>query len=167
MRIGLGAIVPALRIALGIMVLLAASDLTAAEANLCSLLAPADVMPLLGVAQSGTLGASGLTCIWGDMSGMGGKRGLMIQAPSVHGGAAAAYNAVHAKETKNYPTQTKNEPGIGDQAFSALKNYGVMIMVLKNDRVLQLQYSISKGGSDSDLVALREVTRKAVAAFAP
>jgi hypothetical protein len=101
------------------------------------------------------------------MSGVGGKRGLMIQAPSVHGRAADAYNAVHAKEFKNYPTQTKDEPGIGDQAFSALKNYGVIFAVLTKDRVLQLQYSISKPGTDADLVALRAVAKKAVAAFAP
>lgn len=168
MRIGLSVVVvPALRIALGIMALIAASYSTAAEVSLCNLLAPADVAPLLGAAQSGTLGASGLTCIWGDMSGVGGKRGLMIQAPPVHGRAADAFTAIHDKDSRNYPAQTKDEPGIGDRAFSALKNYGVMFMVLTRDRVLQLQYSISKPGTDADLVALRAVAKKAVAAFAP
>ena len=51
------------------------------------------------------------------------------------------------------------------QAFSQLTSYGAQLMVLKTGRVLQLQYSTSKRGTNADLAALRGVAKKAIVAF--
>jgi hypothetical protein len=141
------------------------SIVATAQTSICNLLAPTDVAALLGTAQAGKPGASGATCVWGDMGAVGGKTGLMIQAPALDASAEAAFKANRDRAFKNTPAQTQDEPGIGDQAFSQLTSYGAQINVLKKGRVLQLQYSTSKRGTDTDRAALRGVAKKAVAPF--
>jgi hypothetical protein len=141
------------------------STAATAQNNLCRLLANADVAPLIGAAQPGKPDASGATCMWGDMGGVGGKVGVMIQTPPLGARADAAFKANRDRALKNAPAQTKDEPGIGEQAFSQLTSYGAQIMVLKMGRVLQLQYSTSKRGTAADLAALRGVAKKAIVAF--
>ena len=136
-----------------------------AQNYICNLLAPADVAPLLGAAQAGRPAANGATCVWGDMTAVDGKVGLTIQAPAVRAMAEAAFKANRDRAVTNSPAQTKDEPGIGDRAFSQLTSQGAQFAVLKSGRLLQLQYSTSKRGTDADLTALRGVAKKAVAAF--
>jgi hypothetical protein len=145
--------------------LAAGSNEVSAQNYICKLLAPADVAPLLGAAQAGKPDANGATCVWGDVAVVGGKVGLRIQAPAVRAMAEAAFNANRDRAVKNAPAQTKDEPGIGDRAFSQLTSEGARFAVLKSGRLLQLQYSTSRRGTDADLAALRGVVKKAVARF--
>ena len=58
-----------------------------------------------------------------------------------------------------------DESGIGDKAFSGQVSFGAVFVVLKQGRLLQLQYWTGKQGTAQDVAALRPVVRKAVAAF--
>jgi hypothetical protein len=164
MRFRLGAVRLTWHVVMVTAALEVGSNTATAQTNICNLLTPADVAPLLGAAQAGRPGANGATCVWGDMGAAGGKMGLMVQAPAIGANAEAAFRA-NRDRAQNAPAQTKDEPGIGDQAFSQLTSYGAQFTVLKRGRILQLQYSTSKRGADADVAALRGVAKKAVVAF--
>jgi hypothetical protein len=72
----------------------------------------------------------------------------------------ARQNAQSDKDVK-----MSDETGIGDKAFSAQASFGAFFMVLKQGRVLQLQYLTGSQGTIQDVTALRAVVKKAVAAF--
>ena len=61
--------------------------------------------------------------------------------------------------------KVSDETGIGDKAFSSQVSFGAVFMVLKQGRMLQLQYWTGGKGTSQDVAALRPLVKKAVAAF--
>jgi hypothetical protein len=61
--------------------------------------------------------------------------------------------------------KVSDETGIGDRAFSGEVSFGAIFVVLKQGRLLQLQYWTGSQGTSQDVAALRSVAQKAVAAF--
>ena len=128
-----------------------------------ALLKPENVAPLLGGTPSFTSTPQGMTCTW---TGAKAKRKLLVltyknsRVPGEFAFMGAQKNAQGKGNNK-----FSNEAGIGDKAFSVQESFGVVFMVLKNGRLLQLQYWTGGEGTSQDVAELRPVVKKAVAAF--
>ena len=61
--------------------------------------------------------------------------------------------------------KVSDETGVGDRAFSGQVSFGAIFVVLKQGRLLQLQYWTGNQGTGEDVAALRPLVKKAVAAF--
>jgi hypothetical protein len=138
-----------------------AEPLSAADAG--TLLKPENVSPLLGGTPSFTSTPQGMTGTW---TGSNPKRKLLVltyknsRVPGEFAFMGANKNA-QAKGNSKF----SDESGIGDKAFSVQESFGVVFMVLKNGRLLQLQYWTGGEGTAQDVTELRPVVKKAVAAF--
>ena len=79
--------------------------------------------------------------------------------------AEMAFMGARQGAARNGENKVTDEAGMGDKAFAALTSFGVAMVVLKQGRLLQMQYYIGGEGTAKDLDALRPVADKAVAAF--
>ena len=61
---------------------------------------------------------------------------------------------------KNARGTIADEPSIGEKAFSVLTSFGAAVVMLKQGRMLQLQYYTDGGGTAKDLEAFRPVAKK-------
>jgi hypothetical protein len=61
--------------------------------------------------------------------------------------------------------KVSDEDGLGDKAFSGQVSFGVVFVVLKQGRLLQIQYWTGSQGTSQDVAALRPVVQKVVTAF--
>jgi hypothetical protein len=132
-----------------------------AESDGCALLKPADLTTLLGGTPIANPNAGG--CIW-TVSGST-KKLVAINKYKANGPAAEmAFAGARGNAGKGGDVVT-DEAGLGDKVFSNLASFGVALMVLKQGRLLQLQYWTGAAGTAKDLDALRPVAKKAIAAF--
>lgn len=130
-----------------------------AQSDRCALLKPADLTALLGGTPIAKPNAGG--CIWAVS---GSTRKLLALKYSATGPAATMAFAGARKGAANGGTVT-DEAGLGDKAFASLASFGVALVMLKQGRLLQLQYWMGAAGTAKDLAALRPVAKKAIAAF--
>ncbi len=70
-----------------------------------------------------------------------------------------------ARQNAHNTGKVTDESGLGDKAFSVAGKGLLVVMIVKNGRLLQLQYMSEAGASAKDLDALRLIAKKAVAAF--
>jgi hypothetical protein len=75
------------------------------------------------------------------------------------------FAAARKSAARNGAVTVTDEPGLGDKAFASLESFGVALMMLKQGRLLQLQYWTGAAGTAKDLDALRPVAKKAITAF--
>ena len=148
--------------ALAFAVLVLQAGPLAAKTDACALLKATDVAPLLGGTPTSTTTPEGMTCTW---TGSNAKHKLLILTykDMVPGGVMfmGARQGAQAQEG----AKVSDETGIGDKAFSSQVSFGAVFMVLKQGRVLQLQYWTGGKGTSQDVAALRPLVKKAVAAF--
>lgn len=141
---------------------LLALPLTAlAEAHACTLLQPADLTPLLGKPVAGKPNAG--ACAW---SVDGSPRKLTIARLKKSGpDAEMAYAGARKNGGADPADKVTDEKGIGDKAFSVQTSFGVALIALKGGRVINLMFMAGAPGTEKDVAALRQVAKKAVAAF--
>lgn len=141
------------------LLLFSARPLLAASEG-CALLKPADLTALLGgtpIAKP-TAGA----CNW---TVPGTSRKLVATRLKATGNIAKMeFAAVRNGAVKGGKVVT-DVAGLGDKAFASHESFGVVLMILKQGRVLQLQYWTGAAGAAKDLNALRPIAKKAIAAF--
>jgi hypothetical protein len=144
-------------------VLLLHPVLLQAETDACALLKAADVAPLLGGTPVSKGSPEGATCTWTRANA---NRKLLIIAYKNKNipGDMAFMGARHGAEAEE-GSKVSDETGIGDKAFSAQTAFGAVFIVLKQGRMLQLQYWTKVQGTSQDVAALRPVVKKAVAAL--
>lgn len=130
-----------------------------AQADACGMLKPAELNALLGPGPTPTPHAN--SCLW---KGADGAHKLSLAKMKATGPAAEmAY--MGARQNAGRSGTVSDEAGLGAKAFATLTSFGVALTVLKQGRVMQMQYYTGGQGTAKDLDALRPVGRKAVAAF--
>lgn len=60
---------------------------------------------------------------------------------------------------------TIKETGIGDRSFAHMEQYGVSMLIIKDGKLMQLQYGAGNPGTDKDLNALLPLAKKVAGAF--
>ena len=133
-----------------------------AQTNACALLKAADVAPLLGGTPTSTTTPEKMACTW--TGSMAKHKLLILTYKNIVPGNVMFMGARQGAQGQE-GAKVSDEAGIGDQAFSVQESFGVVFMVLKQGRVLQLQYWTGGQGTSQDVAALRAVVKKAVAAF--
>jgi hypothetical protein len=133
----------------------------AAQGGACALVKAPDVAALLGGTSAPTGTPQGQGCAW---KGADPQRGLAILMYGNVPGAMAFAGARNGA-ARDAESQTADESGIGDKAFSITPSFGAAFILLKGGRMLQLQFWTGTRGTAKDRDALRVVARKAVAAF--
>ena len=134
----------------------------AAKTDACALLKAADVAPLLGGTPTNTTTPEKMTCTW---TGSNAKRKLLILTYKEMVPGNVMFMGARQGAQGQEGAKVSDESGIGDKAFSVQESFGVVFMVLKQGRVLQLQYWTGGQGTSQDVAALKPVVKKAVAAF--
>jgi hypothetical protein len=133
----------------------------AADLDSCKLLTATDVNLLLGGKSVGK--PSGSACTWTTTLN---PRGLVVAAlPEAGPAAERSFAAARAAAGQDPKVTVTDEPGLGDQAFAARTRFGIALFMLKQGRLLQLQYWAGGPGTAKDLVALRPVAARALAAY--
>lgn len=89
----------------------------------------------------------------------------LIAAKMMAAGPAAEMAFAGARKAAAKDGTVTDLAGLGDKAFAVLPSFGVALVMLKQGRVLQLQYWTGAAGAAKDLDALLPVARKAIAAF--
>jgi hypothetical protein len=134
-----------------------------AQTDACALLKAQDVAPLLGGAPTHTTTPEGQTCTW---IGARPDHKLVVLTYKNRGvPGEAAYSGARKGAESGGDTKISDESGLGDQAFSAQVTFGAVFMVLKQGRLLQLQYWTGSPGTTQDVAALKPLAQTAVAAF--
>jgi hypothetical protein len=134
-----------------------------AATGACALLKADDTAPLLGGAPTQTATPEGQACTW---TGANAERKLVVLTYKNRGVSAdAAFMGARKGAEAGGDAKVSDEAGIGDRAFSAQVSFGAVFMVLKQGRLLQLQYWTGHQGTGQDVAALRSAVQKAVAAF--
>lgn len=150
------------------------------ELHMCSLLSEADVAPIVGAHQIAQETKGGTTCVWGDPGEDPNKPRLLVQAPlfaprptdplsgvnTVTADQLASSfkaNRNHAFEDKT--SHAKNEPELGKDAFSALTDDGVEIIVMKKSSLLNVHFFTGKRGTSENIDTIRKVAAKVTASF--
>lgn len=134
-----------------------------ANTGACALLKAGDVAPLLGGTPTHKATPEGQACTW---NGSNPKRKLMVLTYKNRGvPPEAAFMGARKGAQAGENAKVSDETGIGDRAFSGQVSFGAVFVVLKQGRLLQLQYWTGSHGTSQDVAALRSVVRKAVAAF--
>jgi hypothetical protein len=150
---------------LGVLILavwMSAPGQLAAKTDACALLKAADVAPLLGGTPTNTTTPKGMTCTW---TGSNAKRKLLILTYEERVPGGVMFMGARQGAQSQDGAKVSDEPGIGDKAFSVQESFGAVFIVLKQGRMLQLQYWTGGPGTSQDVAALRTVVKKAVAAF--
>ena len=133
--------------ALVLVVLILYSGPLSAQTDACALLKANDVAPLLGGTPTHTAGPEGQVCTW---IGANGGQKLIVLAyknrPGVPSEAAfmGARNGAQGMDD----AKVSDEIGLGDRAFSGEVSFGAIFVVLKQGRLLQLQYWNGKPGDE-------------------
>jgi hypothetical protein len=150
---------PLFRLVLSSVILLAAPRAAWAEVQACTLLQPADLVPLLGKPVAGK--PSGTACAWNA----GGKK-LVVSSMTLPGGVAPGAFAESRKELAEDPDfKITDEKGIGERAFTGRSSGLVGLTALKGSRLLKVMFTTGGPESDNDVAALRQVARKVVSAY--
>jgi hypothetical protein len=156
------------------------TEKTSRELHMCSTLSEADVAPIVGAHQIAQETKGGTTCVWGDPSDNPNKPRLLIQAPLFAANPTNPLNGVTTVTTdqlqssfkanrsqafNDKSSHAKNEPQFGKDAFSALSDDGVQIVILKKTSLLNIRFLTGKPGTLENIEAIRKAAAKVVAVF--
>jgi hypothetical protein len=130
-----------------------------AQADACGMLKPAELTALLGPSPTPTPHPN--SCLW---KGADGTHKLSL-AKMKATGARAEMAFMGAHQNAGGSGTVSDEAGLGAKAFATLTSIGVALTVLKQGRLMQMQYYTGGQGTPKDLDTLRPVAKKAVAAF--
>lgn len=136
--------------------------IAAPQPDACALLKPADLKPLLG--GKPTAAANERGCLW-TASGNNRKLIVLQYRQAVGVPSDMAFMGAQRGAAKGGKGKLSNEDGLGDKAFASLESFGVSLVMLKQGRLLQLQYWTEAAGTAKDIKLLRPVAKKAVTAY--
>ena len=125
----------------------------------CALLKPEDVTALLGstpVAKS-----KNDTCAW-TVTGSPKK---LVVAKYPETGMLADMGYMNAEKSAAKGGTVVKVEGVGERAFARLNQSGVLLVTIKQGKLLQVLYSPGAAGTDKDVEALKPLAAKAIAAF--
>lgn len=134
-----------------------------AQADACALLKADDVASLLGGTPTHTATPEGQACTW--IGANAGHKLIVLTYKNRGVPGDAAFMGARKSAQADEDARVNDETGIGDRAFSGQVSFGTVFVVLKQGRLLQLQYWTGSQGTSEDVAALRPVVQKAVAAF--
>jgi hypothetical protein len=135
-----------------------------AQTDACALLKAGDVAPLLGGTPTQTATPEGGACTW--IGATAGHKLIVLTYKNMAGvPGEGAFMGARMGAQASEDAKVSDETGIGDKAFSGQVSFGAIFVVLKQGRLLQLQYWTGSQGTSQDVAALRPVVLKAVAAF--
>jgi len=149
--------------ALALAVLMLSAQPLPAQTDACALLKAGDVAPLLGGTPTHKASPQGQVCTW--IGAEAGRKLIILTYKNRGVPGEAAFMGARKGAQAGENAKVSDETGIGDQAFSAQVSFGVVFVVLKQGRLLQVQYWTGGQGTSQDVAALRPVVQKAVAAF--
>jgi len=134
-----------------------------AQTDACALLKADDVASLLGGTPTHTARPAGQVCTW--IGANAGRKLVVLTYKNTGVPGEAAFMGARKGAEAGENAKVSDETGIGDRAFSGQVSFGAVFVVLKQGRLLQLQYWTGSQGTSQDVAALRPVVQKAVAAF--
>lgn len=137
----------------------------AKDVHICSLLTNQDVLPIVGVRPVTQETKGGSTCMWGDPGNDPDKLRLLIQAPAFGPTAELSFKANRKEAFDDKSSHAKDEPQLGKNAFSALSDDGVEIIILKRNSLLKIRYMTGKRGTPENVESIRKVAAKVAASF--
>jgi len=149
--------------ALSFAVLMLLVETLPAQTDACALLKADDVAPLLGGTPTHTGSPGGQVCTWTGATA--GRKLIVLTYKNTGVPGEAAFMGARKGAEASEDAKVSDESGIGDRAFSGQVSFGAVFVVLKQGRLLQLQYWTGGQGTSPDVAALRPVVKKAVAAF--
>lgn len=125
----------------------------------CALLKAEDLTKLLGAnpVSSSKKGA----CTWA----VSGKPNKLITTKFPEEGMAAEMAYYNAEKNASKGGQVISVSGLGDKGFARLNKIGVVLITIKNGKLLQMIYATGAEGTEKDLDALKPVATKAIATF--
>ena len=154
---------------------------TAPELHACSLLTVDDVVSIVGLHSPSQETHGGTTCcMWGDTGRDPNRPRLLIQTPTFAHGTRdpldgvgvidsermqSSFKANRKQAFEDKTAQAKDEPQLGKNAFSALTDDGVEIIILKKSCLLNVHYMTGKRGTPENIDAIRKVTAKVSASL--
>jgi len=148
---------------LALIVLMVHPEPLPAQADACALLKAGDVAALLGGTPTSKATPEGQACTW--TGAVAGRKLIVLTYKNRGVPADAAFMGARKGAQASENAKVSDETGIGDGAFSSQVSFGAVFVVLKQGRLLQLQYWTGSQGTSQDVAALRPVVQKADAAF--
>ena len=149
--------------ALALAAILALPGLLPAQTDACALVKAGDAAALLGGTATSKPTPGGQTCTWtGSASG---RKLMILTYKNTRVPGETAFMGAQQGAQADQDDKISNEGGLGDKAFSVTTSFGAIFVVLKQGRLLQLQYMTGSRGTSQDIAALRPIVQKAVAAF--
>jgi hypothetical protein len=149
--------------ALALAATLALPGLLPAQTDACSLVKAGDAAALLGGTATSKPTPEGQACTW--TGGTSGRKLMILTYKNTRVPGEMAFMGAQQGAQADQEAKVSSEGGLGDKAFSATTSFGAVFVVLKQGRLLQLQYITKSRGTSQDVAALRPVVQKAVAAF--
>jgi hypothetical protein len=122
-----------------------------------------DAAALLGGTATSKSSPEGSSCAWTGSAA--GRKLMILTYKNTRIPGEMAFLGAHQSAQADHDVKVSDEAGLGDKAFSATTSFGAIFVVLKQGRLLQLQYMTGSQGTSQDVAALRPVVQKAVAAF--
>ena len=126
----------------------------------CGMLTATDMMPLLGAEPQPT----DEPCLWKSKEGF---NRVVIMLSSFRGSRASAmYNDTRKSVGADPDANVTDELGFGDRALSAMTPFGVVVVMMKGDQLVQMQYWV--GGKPDKAAAvslLRPLAARVLAAL--
>lgn len=137
--------------------------IAASNSDACTWLKPSDLTTLLG--GTPTSNSNGSACRW---TASGSNKTLMVAnvTPKKTYGAPMETVFAGARQNAHNTGKVTDEAGLGDKAFAVVTDSGLIALtIIKQKRLLQLQYVTRAPATAKDIGALRTVAKKAIAAF--
>jgi hypothetical protein len=148
-----------------ISILVVLGTFSAPQSDLCKLLAPADVAALLGGPRDPKPIAN-FGCTWAGIGPAHKEASVLITVPELtEDQAKSAFKQNETTQQKDARRHTRKETGLGDAAFSGLPSYGVIVEIMKDGRLLKVQYNTNAWGTEAQRTAVLAVAKKAAAKF--
>jgi hypothetical protein len=134
-----------------------------AQTDACALVKAGDVAALLGGTPTSKASPEGRSCTW--VGAVAGRKLIVLTYKNSGAMGETAFMGARRGAEAGENGKVSDEAGLGDKAFSSETSFGAVFVVLKQGRLLQLQYWTGSQGTSQDVAALRPVVQKAVAAF--
>ena len=132
---------------IALLVLLA--TVQAPHPDLCTLLAPSDVASLLGGPQQPKPIAD-FGCTWAGTGPTHKLASVMLTVPPMTPDQSkSAFEDNKTRQMQDPKRHARAEAGLGDQAFSGLSPYGIIIEILKHGQLLKVQYNTNSRGTET------------------
>jgi hypothetical protein len=125
----------------------------------CALLNPEDLTKLMGSTPVGTSKKG--ACTW-TVTGKATKI-ITTKFPDEGMAAEMAYSSAQKNASRGGPIIELK--GIGDRGFARLNRIGVVIITVKNGKLLQVIYATGSMGTDKEVDALKPVVMKIISTF--